>query len=208
MNDHDDLDDPGLAAALGALAPEAGGDPYPAAHRRFVRHRRRRRVAAAAAGVAGVAAVVTAFAVLGGNGTDVAGVRTVSPAGGPSTSVPAGPTASSSTSTTLSPSTTTPTSPSPTAGPDTPAGSATSTTTAVAPRDETVESAGGTVRVRVTPTSVSLLGSTPAAGYTADVRASGPEDVEVRFRAGSSGGTEHRIRLRIRSDGTLEREVT
>ena len=36
----------------------------------------------------------------------------------------------------------------------------------------------------------------------------GPAEVEVRFRMGSSGGTEHRIRLRFDSDGTLQREVT
>ena len=45
-------------------------------------------------------------------------------------------------------------------------------------------------------------------GYDTDVRASGPTEVEVCFRVGSSGQSEHRIRLRIRSDGTLEREIT
>ena len=76
------------------------------------------------------------------------------------------------------------------------------------PRDETVDSAGGSVRVRIAGTTVTLLSNTPAAGYGADVRASGPTEVEVRFRMGSSGGTEHRIRLRFDSDGTLRREVT
>jgi hypothetical protein len=55
---------------------------------------------------------------------------------------------------------------------------------------------------------VTLLSSTPAAGYAADVRSAGPPEVEVRFRAGSSGDTEHRIRLRFDSDGVLRREVT
>jgi hypothetical protein len=55
---------------------------------------------------------------------------------------------------------------------------------------------------------VALLANTPAARYAADVWASGPAEVEVRFRMGSSGGTEHRIRLRFDSDGTLRREVT
>jgi hypothetical protein len=74
--------------------------------------------------------------------------------------------------------------------------------------DETVNSAGGSIVVRVGGSTVTLVSSSPAAGFTADVRSSGPSEVEVRFRMGSSGGTEHRIRLRFDSNGTLQREVT
>ena len=76
------------------------------------------------------------------------------------------------------------------------------------PHDETVDSAGGSVRVRIAGTTVTLLADTPAPGYTADVRASGPAEVEVRFRMGSSGSTEHRIRLRVDSNGALQREIS
>jgi len=213
VTDHDpldELDDPTLAAALSALAPERDGDPYPAAHRRFVARRRRHRAMTAGAGLVGAAAIVGAALFLGGGPSTLSGVRTVHPAGHGSSTVPAPSTSSS---------TTTPTAvtPGPTASvpgrtdltttTSTTTGSAPTTTPAAA-HDETVDSAGGSVRVRIAGTTVTLLSSTPAAGYTTDVRSAGPPEVEVRFRTGSSGGTEHRIRLRFTSDGILQREVT
>lgn len=211
MTDHDpldDFDDPALAAALGALAPTPDGDPYPAAHAHFVRRRRRHRAAAAGSTLVGAAAVVVIAVVLGGGGgSGISGVRTVPAHRGSSTSLPGTP---SSTTHATAPTTTTT---SPSRGAVGPNATTTTTrpstpTTAAAPHDETVDSAGGSVRVRISGTTVTLLGNTPAPGYVADVRASGPSEVEVRFRTGSSGSTEHRIRLRFDSNGTLQREIT
>ena len=57
VTDHDpldELDDPTLAAALASLAPPStDGDPYPAAHRHFVRRRRRHRIVTASGAVVG-----------------------------------------------------------------------------------------------------------------------------------------------------------
>ena len=72
MTDHDPLDeleDPTLAAALASLAPpDVDGDPYPAAHRHFVRRRRRHRIVTASSAVVAAAAVVLAVVVLSGGG--------------------------------------------------------------------------------------------------------------------------------------------
>jgi hypothetical protein len=43
--------------------------------------------------------------------------------------------------------------------------------------------------VQCTGSSISLLSSTATVGYTAEVRKSGPDDVEVRFDP--SGGGDH-----------------
>lgn len=213
MTDHDpldDLDDPQLAAALGALAPEADGDPYPAAHRRFEQRRRRHRIATVGAGVATAAAAVVLIAALGSGSSGISGVRTVDPAGrrggGDRTTTSTGPAVPSpvddtTTSTTAGPPTlTAPTTPTTSATSTPPPGTATL-------REETVDSEGGSIRVRIAGTTVQLLSTAPGPGYTADVRASGPTEVEVRFRAGESGEDEHEIRLRFDSDGTLRREI-
>lgn len=65
-------------------------------------------------------------------------------------------------------------------------------------------SAGGSIVVDVEGTTLSLVSSSPAAGFGAEVHDNGPTDVEVRF---TSGGTEWRIRVELGAGG-LTSEVT
>lgn len=79
-----------------------------------------------------------------------------------------------------------------------------STTTAPAatPVARTLQSAGGSVSVTITGSRVTLVAATPAAGFAADVRKSGPDTVEVRF---TSGKRESRVEIRIENGVPRER---
>jgi hypothetical protein len=58
--------------------------------------------------------------------------------------------------------------------------------------------------VRLTDGQASLVSSSPAAGYSAEVHDNGPTRVEVRF---SNGQTEWRIRVEV-ANGVLQPETT
>lgn len=79
--------------------------------------------------------------------------------------------------------------------------SSSTTTPAAAPVARTLQSAGGNVSVTITGSRVTLVAATPAAGFAADVRKSGPDTVEVRF---TSGKRESRVEIRI--DNGVPRE--
>ena len=66
----------------------------------------------------------------------------------------------------------------------------------------TVQSAGGSVTVSQRGDSLTLVVATPAAGFAADVRKSGPDTVEVRF---TSGKRESRVELSIDNGTPRER---
>ena len=209
--DETDLADPDLGRALRDLAGPSSAMSYDAALPRFRRARLRHRVTVAGVSVAACGLLIAGIAFAQGTG-GFSDVRTVPPAGrGTSTpSRPAGtPTSTSTTPTTTV--TTTVTTPStglvvPTApSPSTPRSTSPS---GPAPHQATYSSAGGSVVVTVGDRVVTLVSTQPAAGYTPDIRAAGPTEVEVRFRMGSSGGIEHRIRLRFDSGGALVPEIT
>ena len=88
-------------------------------------------------------------------------------------------------------------------------GSTTSTSTTVAGSGgggtatvRTVQSAGGSVTVSQRGDSVTLVVATPATGFAADVRKSGPDTVEVRF---TNGKRESRVELSIDNGTPRER---
>ena len=80
--------------------------------------------------------------------------------------------------------------------------SSTTTAPAAAPVARTLQSAGGSVSVTITGSRVTLVAATPAAGFAADVRKSGPDTVEVRF---TSGKRESRVEIRIENGVPRER---
>ena len=65
-------------------------------------------------------------------------------------------------------------------------------------------SVGGSIVVAVNGSSISLVSSSPAAGFGAEVHDNGPTRVEVRF---TNGGTEWRIRIELGAGG-LTSEIT
>jgi len=69
---------------------------------------------------------------------------------------------------------------------------------------ESFSSAGGSITVSTDGTVVSLVSSSPAAGFAAEVHDNGPDRVEVRF---TDGNVEWRIRVELGSGG-LTSEVT
>lgn len=87
-------------------------------------------------------------------------------------------------------------------------GSTTSTSTTVGEAGggtatvRTVRSAGGSVTVSQRGDSVTLVVATPAPGFAADVRKSGPDTVEVRF---TSGKRESRVELTTDNGAPRER---
>jgi hypothetical protein len=95
----------------------------------------------------------------------------------------------------------TPTAPAPTG----PAPSLPSPTVPTVPTSglRTIRSAGGTVVVIVQGDALTLSAATPAAGFAADVRHSGPDKVEVRFERGDR---ETRIELEVEG-GRLREDV-
>ena len=70
--------------------------------------------------------------------------------------------------------------------------------------DTPYTSAGGSIVVHRSGSTISLGSSTPAAGYTQEVHDNGPTRVEVRF---DNGQTEWRIRVDL-VNGELEAETT
>jgi hypothetical protein len=65
-------------------------------------------------------------------------------------------------------------------------------------------SVGGSIVVAVNGSSISLVSSSPAAGFGAEVHDNGPTRVEVRF---TNGGSEWRIRIELGAGG-LTSEIT
>ncbi len=68
----------------------------------------------------------------------------------------------------------------------------------------TYTSAGGSVTVNLRNGALTLVSYPAAAGYTAEVHSTQPDDVEVRF---TKDGTEWRIRVRL-DHGQLVREIS
>lgn len=93
------------------------------------------------------------------------------------------------------PSSSTPTSSTPATTPTTTASSTASTSPATAPPApviQTFSGVGGSVTVRMQNGSLTLVSSSPAAGFVADVRKASGDRVEVRFESGA-----HRTEIRI-----------
>jgi hypothetical protein len=217
MNDdlHPDAIDDELRRRFGAGAP-SDGDPDAVldAMRPRLQQARTRRRASFASAIAGVAVVVVVLAfVLGSGGGGGGSVRTPPASNAPHTSVPTVPTTAPSggaatpgtTPSTVddhgddSASATTPTVPDPTPTTDAPP-----PISPAAPHDESFASDGGSIVVRLVDGEVSLVSSSPAAGYTPEVHDDGPTRVEVRF---SNGQTEWRIRVEV-ANGVLQPETT
>ncbi len=214
---HDDLDR-ALAAGLGGLAPDANdADAVLASMRtRLQRARTRHRLVRASAALG-------AFVVLGTGAVALAGQSTHKDAvsvAHPSTTTLPPTTSSTSTSTSTSTTrastatiprrttvTTVPSAPHPTVpGGGTPppatVPSVTNTTTAAPSELHTYDSDGGTMTVRFSGGRLMLVSYHAAAGYTAEVHRTDPDDVEVRF----SGSADHRIRIRV-ENGRLSPEI-
>jgi hypothetical protein len=69
-------------------------------------------------------------------------------------------------------------------------------------------SVGGSIVVAVHGSSLSLVSSSPAVGFEAEVHENGPSRVEVRFfGTGTNGDTEWRIRIELGAGG-ITSEVT
>jgi hypothetical protein len=80
--------------------------------------------------------------------------------------------------------------------------------TPVAPGTQTFASVGGSIVVAVNGSSISLVSSSPAAGFGAEVHDNGPSRVEVRFfGSGTDDDTEWRIRIELGAGG-LTSEIT
>jgi hypothetical protein len=180
---------------------------------RLQRARTRRRASIASA-VAGAAAVVVAVVlVLGGGGGGAGSVRTPPASRGTQRSTPSvsttAPSGGSATSD-RAPDTiddrgadegaraTSPTAPDATIPSEAPL------TGAPQPVERSYSSSGGSVTVRLADGQVSLVSSSAAPGYAAEVHDNGPTRVEVRF---SDGRTEWRVRVDV-VDGQLVPEIT
>ncbi|HEY3673264.1 MAG TPA: hypothetical protein VGN51_20175 [Acidimicrobiia bacterium] len=69
-------------------------------------------------------------------------------------------------------------------------------------------SVGGSIVIAVNGSSISLVSTSPAAGFSAEVHDNGPSRVEVRFfGSGTNGDTEWRIRIEL-GGGGLTSEIT
>lgn len=112
--------------------------------------------------------------------------------------------ASSTTSTTSSTGLTTTTATSATTGPVTTTSSTTTTvTTTMAPTTSVHSAIGGTVAIEMAGETVTLLWTTPSAGFLYEVEDAGPERVEVEFKS-----SEHESHLRAEIvDGELRVEI-
>ncbi len=78
------------------------------------------------------------------------------------------------------------------------------TVTPVPAGTQSFSSVGGSIVVSTDGTSLSLVSTSPAAGFGADVHDNGPGRVEVRF---TDGDVEWRIRIEIGAGG-LTSEIT
>jgi hypothetical protein len=92
----------------------------------------------------------------------------------------------------------------PVSGPGAEVPEATPPTSTPAAADTPYMSDGGSIVVRFDGSQVSLVSSSPATGFTAEVHDNGPTRVEVRF---SNGETEWRIRVDV-VNGGLVPEIT
>jgi hypothetical protein len=178
-----------------------------------MRRARSQRRASIAGACAGVAAVVVALVLaLGSGGGGNGSVQTPPASRGPDrgTTAPS-PTTTAPSGAVGTPDATTPTAPDAsnptTSTPDEPTTAPPATApppTAPTVQDFPYSSAGGSIVVRLSGGALSLLSSSPAGGYTAEVHDSGPSRVEVRF---SDGSTEWRIRVDL-VDGQPQPEIT
>ena len=178
---------------------------------------RTRRRASIASGAVGLAVVTAVLVVVlgGGGGAGSNSVRVPPASGAPArtpptvpTTVPSGGSVAPDTAsggiggdagaTTPTP---TPTVPDASSSPTTPL---TAPPPQPAPPDSTYTSDGGSIVVHLADGVVSLVSSTPAAGYTAEIHDNGPTRVEVRF---SNGQIEWRIRVDV-VNGALVPEIT
>jgi|GEM_PF-6069339 hypothetical protein len=227
MNDNfhdefDDLHDPELERALGALAPASTDDAFARAMPHFARARRRHRAMTATLAVAASVVVVVGISLAGRN-SGLSGVHTVPAHHGTSTPdnttpnrPPDGGTNPDGTPKTTRDTSGTSSPKGPSGNTPPPNGGTTSTTTRINPppasgggtHRQTFTSAGGSIVVDLGDRTVSLVSQQAANGYTADIRLQGPTEVDVRFRVGGSGQNEHRIRLRFDSNGALIPEIT
>jgi hypothetical protein len=217
MNDdlHPDAIDDELQRRFGAGAPNDGDpDAVLDAMRPRLQQARTRRRASFASAIAGVAVVVVVLAlVLGSGGGGGGSVHAPPASNAPHTSVPTVPT-TAPTGGAATPGTTPSTvddhgdgstSPTTPTVPDSaPTTDAPPPISPAAPHDEPFPSEGGSIVVRLADGQVSLVSSSPAAGYTPDVHDNGPTRVEVRF---SNGETEWRIRVDVES-GVLVPVIT
>lgn len=177
--------------------------------------RRRRTAAAGAATLAALALVGGLAALRGGEGADE--LRTADTVTAPdtslpsstavvtapqttgstpgSTSVPSQPGGTTASTPTNSPPQTSAGTPSTDTSTVTSTGTSTGTSTVTtAPVTRTFSSTGGSITVRLAGGALSLVGSSPADGYTAEVEDDRPDRVRVRFR-GESRSTRIEVRL-------------
>lgn len=109
----------------------------------------------------------------------------------PTSATPGGSTPGSSTPVTTPTTTRTPT-PTTTASTTASTTAATTASTPPAPVTQTYNGVGGSVTVRMQNGTLTLLSSSPAGGFTADVRQTSGGRVEVRFESGT-----HRTEIRV-----------
>jgi hypothetical protein len=186
---------------------------------RLERARTRRRASIAGAIGGAAAVVIVVLLVLGGGGGGDGAVRTPPASNGPVVTTPTAPTTPTTTAgggsvdddarpddrgadDAASPVTpTVPDAGGVSTATSTPADSTPITQAAF---DRPYSSAGGSIVVHFENGQVSLVSSSPASGFSAEVHDNGPTRVEVRF---SSGQTEWRIRVDV-VDGQLQSETT
>lgn len=188
-----DFDDPELARLLG----QAGGS-YPDVneavgqlHRRVRRARRRRTAVAAGSTSVLAVAVVLLLVNMPGQSTERR------PAVGSATTASLAPERVPATTTTVQATTT-----EPSVRPSTPPTTA-AATTVVAQSTQSFTGQGGTITVRLQGGSLTLVSYTTASGFTADVRHSAGEEIEVRFESPT-----HTTRIRVElEDGTMHPQI-
>ena len=137
-----------------------------------------------------VSAEDLAASVTGGSTSSTVG--TTQPVAGPTSMT----TTTAGSSTTSSPSTTMATS-----GPSTTSG----TSVALAFFTESRTTAGGTVTVAVSVSTLSLSSAIPAQGFDADIHSNGSTEVEVRFQKHDES-VEYRVKARL-EDGVIRWEI-
>jgi hypothetical protein len=209
---HRDAVDDELARRFGASAsPGADPDVVLDGMRPRLQRARTRRRASLASAVAGTAlAAVLLVLMLSGGGGGVNSVRTPPASNGPIHTVPPAPSVTDAGG-----------SPAPEGtgdehedsveAPSTAPDAATPSSTPLAEpptqpaaSDSTYTSDGGSIVVHFADGAVSLVSSSPATGFTAEIHDNGPTRVEVRF---NNGTIEWRIRVDV-VNGALQPEIT
>jgi hypothetical protein len=213
VTDSSNFRDPELRRQLGALG---GAEPDVPAARTAVgaKVRRARRVRAAAFSACGVLMVGgVAAAGIGGRGNGTVAPAATSADTAADTSADTSVSPSSVVSTSAAPDTTlagadtsvaTGSSEAPTTSVDTSEpGTSLPADTSVLDATATFSGVGGSIVVRSTGSGVELVSSSPAAGFSADIRSAAGDKVEVRFRSDS-----HRTKIEVRMrNGALSPKV-